>query len=221
MKAIIPAAGIGSRVSQITKGMSKELRLVNNKPGIEWAIEEVEPFVDEIFIILHPDKRDLIEWVLDYKEKHPQLNKISIVYQFERTGFGDAILQVDNWIRTPCNLIIVLPDMVFPYTNVSKQLVNAGHSVAVTHVDDVSSFGIISHSLGFIRYIVEKPKNVKEAPSQLGLVGRYYLPYETLPMLKYSYKNGNQEKDLTDVLNQLCPLSFVEVRTKYIDLGSP
>lgn len=106
-KAIILAAGKGTRMVQETNGSSKEMLCINNEPIISLAIKEIlDAGCKEIGVVINKEKKDILNYLTKEKEKGLP---ITIIYQ-EPTGLMDAIKSTKNFIGNNV-FAVVLPDM--------------------------------------------------------------------------------------------------------------
>lgn len=109
-KAIIPAAGLGTRLSPVTNSIPKELLPIGNRPMLHYCIEEAMAVnIEEILIILNQKKRALIEEY--FRHFFPSFT-ISIFYQEEALGLVDAILRARNAVGEE-PFFLLLPDNVY------------------------------------------------------------------------------------------------------------
>jgi UTP--glucose-1-phosphate uridylyltransferase len=168
-KAIIPAAGLGTRFLPATKAQPKEMLPIVDKPTIQYIVEEaVASGIEEIIIIIgrgkrsiedHFDKSYELEDTLLRKSKHEMLNEVqkisnlvNIVYvrQKEPRGLGHAILCAKSVIGDEPFAVLLGDDIVMSETPCLKQLIDVfeyynSSVVAVQHVleKDVSKYGVI------------------------------------------------------------------------------
>jgi UTP--glucose-1-phosphate uridylyltransferase len=231
-KAVIPAAGFGTRFLPATKSMPKEMLPIIDKPAIHYAVEEaVRAGIEEIIFITGRGKRAIedyfdhsyeLEDLLEIKGKTEllaQVRQISdmadIVYirQKEALGLGHAVLRARDWVGDE-PFAVILPDVLIDSKeSCTKQLIKVyektGKSVVgVKEVlpEQVSSYGIVdpeSKGSSFnIRGVVEKP-TLEEAPSNLSIVGRYIFTPEIFKYLAETKPCENGEIQLTDAIEKL------------------
>ena len=212
-KAVIPAAGLGTRFLPATKAQPKEMLPIVDKPTLQYIIEEaVASGIEEILIITgrnkksiedHFDKSVELELELENKGKKELLeivqnisNMINIHYirQKEPRGLGDDI--VDN--EVPC----------------LKQLMNAYEEYRTTILgvqtvddEDTDKYGIIAakyieDKVYKVKDLVEKPEPGK-APSNIAILGRYIITPEIFDILETLPLGKNGEVQLTDALRML------------------
>lgn len=230
MKALIPAAGLGSRFLPATKAIPKEMLPVVNKPVIQYIVEEgLASGADEVVIINSHDKKAIEEHFTpnpglvahlrahgkdsyaDAVEAAGNLN-VSYVYQEEPLGLGHAVhCAADKVAGEPFYVLlgdVIVPDnqMLIRMNQVSEQ--HGGASViAVMKVphQDVSRFGVIagaplSDTVWKIDSLVEKPP-VEEAPTDLAVFGRYLLSPRVMDLLAQVAPGAGGEIQLTDALD--------------------
>lgn len=222
-KAIIPAAGLGTRFLPITKSVSKEMLPIYDKPALQYTIEEcVNAGITDIAIVTHRSKTDIEKYITanndheklkDLEELLSKVN-ISFMYQHKRRGLGDAVSipLMKGFIDKDEDVAVLLPDELILCDGSSSaigQLIDChkspGVSLAVKQVndEDVSQYGIAGYNEnGQLCTIIEKP-DISQAPSNFASIGRYIIPYDILSLLKQSPVGVNGEIQLTDSINQL------------------
>ena len=220
MRAIIPVAGIGSRLRPHTYTVPKVLLNVAGKPIIGHILDKViEHGFDEATIVIGYMGDKIKEYVLDH-----YTIKVDFVEQEERLGLGHAIyLSRHTFSRDP--ILIILGDTIFDVN--LKEMVSSEHSVlGVKEVEDPRRFGVAETDNGFISKLVEKPDNPL---SNLAIVGLYYIakPQILLDNLKEMIKANRRTKgefQLTDALQMMIE-SGEKMKTHMIsgwyDCGKP
>ena len=167
MKAIIPVAGIGTRLRPHTHTVPKALVQVAGKPILGHILDELVPL----------DVRDIVlvtgymgERVRSYMEEaYPDLN-VCYIHQEERQGLGHAIYLTKDCVGDE-PVLIVLGDTVV--TADYSALLSAGRTlIGVKDVDDPTRFGVVEVDDGRVTGLVEKPD---VPPSNLAIVGLYYV----------------------------------------------
>jgi UTP--glucose-1-phosphate uridylyltransferase len=232
MKAVIPAAGLGTRFLPITKAQPKEMLPVYNKPTIQYAVEEIiQPGIDDILIITgknkraiedHFDKSPALERSLKNSEKKAflkQLKEISAVdihyiRQKEQKGLGDAIYAAKKYVGDSPFAVLLGDTITLNSTPCTRQMIDIFEKVkapiiAVEKVprDKVSSYGIISYRKSddghiLIDDLIEKP-TPDQAPSDYGIIGRYILTPEIFDCIEKTNPGKSGEIQLTDALRIL------------------
>lgn len=230
MKAIIPAAGMGTRFLPATKAIPKEMLPVRNKPVIQHVVEEaIDAGVDEVVVVNNRSKEAIeahfapdaeLEKVLDEKGKAALRDAVheasslpvSFVYQDEPLGLGHAVHCAAEKTAGEA-FFVLLGDVVVPSGAMLKRMAeisveHGGASViAVLPVpqEEVSRFGVISGiALGDdvwkVDGLVEKPP-ADEAPSNLTVFGRYLLSARVMELLAEGKPGAGGEIQLTDALD--------------------
>ncbi len=188
MRAIIPAAGFGTRLKPHTFSLPKVLLNVGGKPILGHIIEKLlsENIVDATFVVGYLGEK-IVEYV---KKEYPQLNA-NFVTQEIALGLGHAIHVAIPTINNE-ELFIILGDTIFDVD--LKNVFNQNYSsLGVKYVENPSRFGVAVCENNFISKLIEKPQT---PVSKLALVGLYYI------------KNTNL---LIDSLNELFQK---EIKTK-------
>lgn len=231
-KAIIPAAGLGTRFLPATKAMPKEMLPIVDKPTIQYIVEEaIASGIEDIIIVTGKGKRAIedhfdhafeLEENLIKKEKFDLLEKvresskveIHFIRQKEPLGLGHAVLCAKKFIGDEPFAVLLGDDIVQAETPCLRQLMNqydeTGASViGVQQVPDneTNRYGIISPlerngRLYKVDNFVEKP-SLGSAPSNLAIMGRYILTPEIFTFLEKQGAGAGGEIQLTDAIQQL------------------
>lgn len=232
MKAVIPAAGLGSRFLPATKAQPKEMLPVLDKPAIQYIVEEaLEAGVDEVIIVNSRDKKSiedqfsphdaLVEHLRGvgkdtYADAVEQAGAlpVSFVYQDEPLGLGHAVHVAASETGDDM-FFVMLGDVLVPENGICQKMreVSEAHGnasvIAVLPVsdDEVSRFGIIGgEDLGDgvwkITEMIEKPA-LEAAPSNLASFGRYLLTPRVMELLATTEPGAGGEIQLTDALVSL------------------
>lgn len=199
MRAIIPVAGVGSRLRPHTYTVPKVLLNVAGKPIIGHIMDKIiENGFDEATIIIGYLGEKIREYILGHYSI-----KVDFVEQEERLGLGHAIyLSRHTFSRSP--VLIILGDTIFDVD--LGALMKSDHSVlGVKQVEDPRRFGVAETTNGFISKLVEKPEKPK---SNLAVVGLYYVtqPQVLVDCLKELIKGNIRTKgefQLTDALQMM------------------
>jgi UTP--glucose-1-phosphate uridylyltransferase len=231
-KAIIPAAGLGTRFLPATKAMPKEMLPIIDKPTIQYIVEEaVESGIEDIIIVTGKGKRAIedhfdhafeLESNLAEKGKLKLLeevrrsSKVEIHYirQKEPRGLGHAVWCARRFIGNEPFAVLLGDDIVQAETPCLRQLIEqyeaTGASViGVQPVADSEThrYGIVDPMakdgrLYQVRNFVEKPPAGK-APSNLAIMGRYILTPEIMSILDHHEEGAGGEIQLTDAIQKL------------------
>ncbi|HDC8781290.1 TPA: UTP--glucose-1-phosphate uridylyltransferase GalU [Staphylococcus aureus] len=232
-KAIIPAAGLGTRFLPATKAMPKEMLPILDKPTIQYIVEEAaRAGIEDIIIVTgrhkraiedHFDSQKELEMVLKEKGKSELLEKVQYstelanifyVRQKEQKGLGHAISSARQFIGNEPFAVLLGDDIVESEVPAVKQLIDVyeetGHSViGVQEVPeaDTHRYGIIDPLTKNGRQY-EVKKFVEKpaqgtAPSNLAIMGRYILTPEIFDYLKTQKEGAGNEIQLTDAIERM------------------
>lgn len=220
MKAIIPAAGIGTRLRPHTHTAPKALLHVAGKPILGHILDELLAFgIDEVVIVVG----FLGEKIVDYVKKHYKI-RASFISQRELSGLGWAIYITREHI-TDEPFLIILGDTIFE-TDLEQVMKGKYDSIGTKKVEDPRRFGIAETDGRFVTALVEKPE---EPSSNQALVGIYFIRstelfsrcLEELVAKKITTRG---EYQLTDALALMikhgCKITTFEVEG-WFDCGKP
>ncbi|HCV8908519.1 TPA: UTP--glucose-1-phosphate uridylyltransferase GalU [Staphylococcus aureus] len=232
-KAIIPAAGLGTRFLPATKAMPKEMLPILDKPTIQYIVEEAaRAGIEDIIIVTgrhkraiedHFDSQKELEMVLKEKGKSELLEKVQYstelanifyVRQKEQKGLGHAISSARQFIGNEPFAVLLGDDIVESEVPAVKQLIDVyeetGHSVIGAQEvpeADTHRYGIIDPLTKNGRQY-EVKKFVEKpaqgtAPSNLAIMGRYVLTPEIFDYLKTQKEGAGNEIQLTDAIERM------------------
>jgi len=232
-KAIIPAAGLGTRFLPATKAQPKEMLPIVDKPTIQYIIEEaIASGIENIIIVTGRNKRSIedhfdrsleLEYALK-KSKNEDLlrlvddisNMVDIHYirQKEPKGLGHAVYCARSFIGNEPFAVLLGDDIVYSKTPCLKQLIDVFDVYNTTilgcqFVDkkEVSRYGIVDGKL--IEDNIYKVKDLvekpklEEAPSNLAILGRYIITPRIFEFLEKTPPGAGGEIQLTDALKAL------------------
>ncbi|MGA5690175.1 UTP--glucose-1-phosphate uridylyltransferase GalU [Cytobacillus pseudoceanisediminis] len=232
-KAIIPAAGLGTRFLPATKSQPKEMLPIVDKPTLQYIVEEaVESGIEEILIITgrnkssiedHFDKSLELEFELEAKKKFDLLNEvrsiseminIHYIRQKEPKGLGHAIYCAKSFIGNEPFAVLLGDDIVYGKKPCLKQLIEAYElyrttilGVQTVNTNDISKYGIIQGE--YIRESIYKVNSlvekpsIKNAPSNIAILGRYIITPSIFDILENARPGLGGEIQLTDALKEL------------------
>ncbi len=229
-KAVIPAAGFGTRFLPATKAQPKEMLPIIDRPTIQYVVQEaVDSGIEDILIITGKGKRAIedhfdrnyeLETRLEEKEDQLLLDEmrrlsdmanLHYVRQRELNGLGDAIRYARHHVGNEPFAVLLgdtIMDAVIPVT---QQLIDTyaqygGSVIAVEEVphDKVNRYGIVGGNVLSDRILelttLVEKPAVKDAPSNLAIAGRYILTPDIFNMLEQTPAGKNNEIQLTDAL---------------------
>jgi UTP--glucose-1-phosphate uridylyltransferase len=229
-KAVLPVAGLGTRVLPASKVIPKEMLPLVDKPTLQYIVEEaVAAGIEEIIFVTSRSKRSIedhfdsfpeLEAVLERKGKHKELEELrqlqkmatyTSVRQPEPLGLGHAVLCAKELVgdepfvvmlgdilippETPC-----LPELIEVYEHYQSSVI----SLVPLPPEVIPTYGIASvEELGSnvvkIPHVVEKPP-LEEAPSDLGVYGRYVLTPDIFALLEQTPPGRGGEIQVTDAI---------------------
>jgi len=232
-KAIIPAAGLGTRFLPATKAQPKEMLPIVDKPTIQYIVEEaIDSGIEDILIITGKNKRSIedhfdksfeLEEALRQKGDIELLNlvqdisnlvNIHYIRQKEPKGLGHAIYCAKTFIGDEPFAVLLGDDIVDAETPCLKQLIDVYDEYKTTVLgvqkvseDDVSKYGIVS-----CRNVDDRVYKVKDlvekpdkesAPSNIAILGRYIITPQIFRFLENATPGKGGEIQLTDALKAL------------------
>lgn len=232
-KAVIPAAGLGTRFLPVTKSLPKELLPILDRPMLQYVVEEAAAAgIDEVIIVTSRGK----ESIAAYFQPHPELERrmaetgetdlltkvqqaaalaqVSFVIQEQPLGLGHAVLTARNAVGD-APFVVILPDDIIAHTpGVIAQMLAAAPSDAAGLVAVEPTPWEVIHNYGVVDAapISERLYQVHrlvekpprdEAPSNLTIVGRYILPPEIFDCLERTPPGAKGEIQLTDGISLL------------------
>jgi UTP--glucose-1-phosphate uridylyltransferase len=232
-QAIIPLAGLGTRMLPLTSVIPKELLPINGKPNVEYIMDEcIEAGIKQFIFIISKNKENIKKYFFNdnfykkiiKKKKDKRIMKefkkikkyqkmIKFVYQDTPKGTGDAVLKCQKFIKGKYFLML-LPDDLIIKQNCTKEMINlynkkksAVIATKTVKKDSVSRWGILS--------IKDKKKNYFEiknviekpsiinAPSNYAIIGRYILPSKIFKEIKKLKPGKGGEIHITDAIKNL------------------
>ncbi len=232
-KAVITAAGWGTRFLPATKAQPKEMLPLVDKPLIQYAVEEaLASGIEQIIIVTAMGKRAIedhfdrsveLERVLERRGETQLLREVQrlsnlcdICYtrQKEQLGLGHAVLTASNLVGSEPFALLLPDDIIQAKVPVLKQMISIYEEfgktvIAVEKVDrkDVHKYGIIKATKERERLYkvlgLVEKPSPEKAPSNLGIVGRYILTPEVLDELSRTKPDKAGEIQLTNGLNSL------------------
>lgn len=232
-KAVIPAAGLGTRFLPATKAMAKEMLPIVDKPTIQFIVEEaINSGIEDILIVTGKSKRP----IEDHFDSNPELEanlkskgKMELLELVEETtglnlffvrqsypkGLGDAVLQAKAFVGNEPFVVMLGDDLMEDEVPLTKQLINGydkthASNIAVMKVphEETSKYGIIDveGQVDETTYNVRRfveKPNPEDAPSDLAIIGRYLLTPEIFDILENQEPGAGNEIQLTDAIDTL------------------
>lgn len=233
-KAVIPAAGLGTRVLPASKSMPKEMLPIVDKPAIQYIVEEaVKSGIEDILIITSRGKTT----VEDHFDRNPELEarllaskkqevydqmvaishmaNIQYVRQKETKGLGHAISRARRFVGDEPFAVLLGDDIMRARKPVMKQLIEAAekYNASCVGVQKVATEAISKYSSVKIQPLEERifsvsDMNEKPAPTEMfsnyAILGRYVLTPDIFDILEHQAPGYGGEIQLTDGLRTLC-----------------
>ena len=232
-KAVIPAAGYGTRLLPASKAIPKEMIPIVDRPTIQYVIEEaIEAGIEEVLIITSKNKQEIedhfdrdleLEMVLKEKEKYDikkEVDRISnmidihYVRQKEQKGLGHAISCAETFVGNDPFAVILGDDLVVSKKPAIGQLMEVYEKkeAPILGVQDVPEKDVDKY--GIVKYKEKQGKSylledmiekpaVEEAPSNLAILGRYVITPDIFPIIENTPRGKGGEIQLTDALKTL------------------
>jgi len=226
MKAVIPAAGIGSRLRPLTNSLPKILLNVAGKPMISYILDDLLEIreIEKIFLITGYLKKRVEDYIARAYGSH--LDRIQLVEQKETLGLGHAVYQTREYLRSE-PLLIVLGDTVFEFD--FRRFITLDHSaIGVKKVTEPTKYGIVESKDGFITRMIEKPQP-DQTESREAIGGTYLIKnaQDLMSSLDYIINHNIRTKSefqLTDALQNMISRGekFLTFEIKnWFDCGNP
>lgn len=229
-KAVIPAAGLGTRSLPATKVVPKELLPIVDKPGIQLIVEEaLSAGVEEIIFVISPEKQQIVNHfkpapALEKQLLDRGLNNLyegitalqkqatyTVVYQHQPLGLGHAVLCAKEAVGNNWFFVFLPDDLIDHEVPCAVQMLDCFHNheqpiLAVMEVpwDEVHHYGVVKAQP--LANQLGKIESVIEkpqrdkAPSNLAIVGRYLMPPLLFDLLEKTKPGAIGEIQLTDAL---------------------
>ena len=232
-EAIIPLAGLGTRLLPFSKILPKELLPLGNKTILEHILDEcLEAGIKKIVLVISKKKKIIKDYfypdhyLLNYLKKKKDYksiqklkildryrNKLKFVYQNSPKGLGDAVLAAKSAIKNKFFLLI-LPDDIIIKKNCSKKIISIHdkyHSSVIASKkvknSEISRYGIIKYLKKINNNLfindLVEKPSLKNSPSNYAIIGRYVLPTKIFSSLKNIKKGSSGEVQITDAVKHL------------------
>lgn len=231
-KAILPAAGLGTRFLPATKASPKEMLPIVDKPMIQYAVEEAQACGIEDFLIITGKHKRAIEDHFDSafeleenlkkrgkKKLLEEINKLThinfaYIRQKAALGLGHALLCAKPYVKDEPFAVLLSDDIIPPDEKLLSEMISLYERMrcpilCIMKVNraDVSRYGVIDgikemDGIYRINNLIEKP-SPDESPSDLAIIGRYILTPDVFDMLEKLGPGRGGEIQLTDALKWL------------------
>ena len=235
-KAVIPAAGLGTRFLPATKAQPKEMMPIVDKPTIQYIVEEaVKSGITDILIITGRSKRAIedhfdrsieLEIELESKNKHEMLESVRAIsemvnIQYVRQkmpkGLGHAILCAKSFVGNEPFAVLLGDDIVDSNKPCLKQLIDEYSEKGATVLgvqkiekNNVNKYGIVDGieiESGVHKVnTLVEKPKVEESPSNVAILGRYIISPSIFEILENTKPGAGGEIQLTDALKELAKI---------------
>ena len=232
-QAIIPLAGLGTRLLPLTSVIPKELLPINGRPNLEYIMDEcISAGINEFIFIISKNKSSIKDYFFNdkiykkiikkkkdkrilkvYKKILKYKKMIKFVYQNNPKGTGDAILKCERYLKGKYFLML-LPDDLIVNKNCSKEMillhnkkkasVIATKTVKKKTVPRWGMLAVKNKKKNFFEISsVVEKPKVKDSPSNYAIIGRYILPNKIMKEIKNLKPGQGNEIHITDAIKNL------------------
>lgn len=232
-KAVIPAAGLGTRFLPATKALAKEMLPIVDKPTIQFIVEEARKSgIEDILVVDGKSKRSIedhfdsnpeLEFNLTAKHKDEMLKLVQettdinlyFIRQSHPRGLGDAVLTAKSFIGDEPFVVMLGDDLMRDKVPLTRQLMDSykdtgASTLAVMRVphEDTAKYGVINPNNEVKPGLFNvsnfvEKPNPDNAPSDLAIIGRYLLTPEIFDVLEKTKPGKGNEVQLTDAIDTL------------------
>lgn len=232
-KAVIPAAGLGTRFLPTTKALAKEMLPIVDKPTIQFIVEEARKSgIEDILVVDGKSKRSIedhfdsnpeLEFNLTAKHKDEMLKLVQettdinlyFIRQSHPRGLGDAVLTAKSFIGDEPFVVMLGDDLMRDKVPLTRQLMDSykdtgASTLAVMRVphEDTAKYGVINPNNEVKPGLFNvsnfvEKPNPDNAPSDLAIIGRYLLTPEIFDVLEKTKPGKGNEVQLTDAIDTL------------------
>jgi len=193
VKAIILAAGKGTRMMPLTQKRPKPLLKIANKPILEYDLDALHGLVDEVLIVVGYKK----EMIMKYFGTKYKGMKITYVIQKDFCGTGNAVLQCEPFVKG--SFIVMNGDDIYPKKGIGDCLKHK-YSILAQEVTDPEKFGVLKTKGKCLDCIVEKPKKFV---SNLANTNLHKVDDSVFSILKNMRKSTRGEYEFVDAVTEL------------------
>lgn len=232
-KAVIPAAGFGTRFLPATKSMPKEMLTIVDRPAIHYNVEElIEAGIEDILIIIGRNKEEIANYfdrspelelllkeggkeeLYELTERISNMANIHYVRQKDAKGLGHAVLCAKTFVGDEPFALLLGDDLVHSTVPCIKQLTDMYDKYESTIIgvqsvekNQVNKYGIVD-GIKVEEHLYEvkglvEKPSVEEAPSNVAIMGRYVLTPDIFEMIEKTAPGKGGEIQLTDALRLL------------------
>jgi len=253
-KAVIPAAGFGTRFLPVTRSVPKVLLPVVDTPSVQYIVEEAaQAGIRDIVMVISEGQEALARYFRPNRKLENALRKrgkqdivrrlqaisdmatITYVHQTQALGLGHAVFTAREFVGNEPFAVFLPDDLIWAEKPTIRAMMDiheqrGGSVIAVREAppERVPNLGIIDPEplgdrVSRVKRMVEKPR-LEQAPSRLGVIGRYVLEPEVFAELEHGTPGALGEIQLTDAINALAQRKSVyayEFPGFHVDVGVP
>lgn len=219
MKAVILAAGQGTRMGPLTQNKPKVMLPLANKPLLSHVIQSLHKAGISEFVIVVGYGAKLVQ---EYFGDGSSMNvNIEYVRQEKQLGTADAVRSVERFVKG--RFLVLNGDIIVSPVDI-RNLIKQNHDAVITtrHVDTPSEFGVLEVSGNRVLRIIEKPK---KPPTNLANAGIYLFLPSIFDVIRKTTMSTRKEYEITDSLQMLIDeganVSYMLVSENWMDIGRP
>lgn len=221
MKAVILAAGKGTRMYPLTLTTPKILLPILNKPLFDYYVEMFQGIVDEIILVVGEKDNPLQKKIIDYVESKKWGVKISFVHQIEKLGTGHALQMAKDKIKKGEKFISIYGDDMYSRKDLER-LIKEEYGILGIKVNTPEKWGILqTDNKGYLTELIEKPK---EFVGDIGNIGMYLLDSTIFDLFEKTQKSERGEFELTDgvtLFTKEKKMKVLSVEDYWFSIGYP
>lgn len=219
MKAVVVAAGEGTRMRPLTDSRPKPMLPVAGVPLVERVLDECAPHVDGYVLVVGYEAGSIREHV---GSEHAGL-PVEYVIQEEQVGTAQAIGRAAGVVDEPfvaLNGDVVVDDGLV--ASLAEAAREGGNAIATMHVDDPRNYGVVDVADGYVTDIVEKPS---DPPSTLANLGLYAFDPAVFEFIERTKLSSRGEYEITETIERMldagAEFQVVEHDGAWLDVGRP
>jgi len=216
MKAVVLAAGRGTRMSPLTETRPKPLLPAGDSTLVERVADTCAPYVDGFVVVVGYRGDAVRDRIGDEHAGTP----VEYVEQEERAGTADAVERAGPYVDD--RFLVVNGDAVFSSEVVAELVETEGNALSVVGVDNPSEYGVVEVEDGYATRIVEKPD---DPPSSLANAGVYVFDTDALGYVRSTEQSERGEREITDSIAEMMddgyPFTVVQHGDGWLDAGYP
>lgn len=219
MKAVVLAAGRGTRMGPLTQNRPKVMLPIANKPVLSHVILSARDAGIKEFVLVVGYRGEIIE---QYFGDGSEFG-VSIEYAFQerQSGTADAVSKAEKFVDD--RFLVLNGDVIVSPQHIKKLVRQSGEAVLTAiQVENPSDFGVLEVSDGRVLRIIEKPQN---PPTNLANTGIYVFSLKIFDAIKRTKLSARKEYEITDSLQLLidegADVGYLTLSGNWLDIGKP